>query len=744
MTSSLSDSPYPTVRRDDSEKSTLTYHSKAHGSVVVHDVYSPLESAPDQSEETKKFVEDQYSLSRTFLDTLPDRKQWYNLLKRSWNYTRFSALKREPDGRYYFEYNSGLQAQAVLYRVNVGEEDTVLTDSGPGGELFFDPNTLSDDGTSALTGYGMSSCGKYWVYGISEHGGDWMTLYIRKTTSPHPSAGGRGKDTGRLSDTVRYLRFYLVSWTKDSKGFFYSRYPAPEKDDGTEVGAAKDCKVYYHRIGDNQDQDTLVYEDPDHPYWLWSAEVTNNGKYLLLSASRDTSHTQFVKITSLEKNEIGTSMKWTTINDSWEARFQHIDADGSKIYFHTNYHAKNYQIGLYDFDDPTAGIVTLVQEDPESYLTIAKIHAGDKLVLIYVRDAKQEIRVHDLETGKFVERLFDDLIGVFTVFGPRSDNDIFIHYSGFVSPGTVYRYRFDADEGERRSLFRAVKIPGLDLDDFISESVHYKSKDGTRVHMFVTHLKDFERNGEAPALQYGYGGFAISMPPSFSVTILLFCKMYRGIYALAGIRGGLENGEEWHRDGMRDKKQNVFDDFIAASEWLVANKYAHKDRVAIRGGSNGGILSTACANQAPHLFRCVITIGGIMDMLRFPAFTFGALWVSEYGDPKDPEAFDYLYAYSPYHNICPAGTAMPAMIFFTSKFDDRAPPLHTFKHVAALQHRFKEQYNTSPIIMRVDMNSGHYAGKSTETMLQESADECSFIGASMGLRMIQLVDAPSN
>ncbi|THU83553.1 hypothetical protein K435DRAFT_871165 [Dendrothele bispora CBS 962.96] len=654
------------------------------------------------------------------------KEVWLETLKQSWNYKRFTVPRHESDDHIYFEYNDGLQSQLSLHRVKVGDEDTILTESGPGGELFFDPNMISLDGNASLTGFIMSPCGKYWAYGVSEHGSDWMTIYVRETSSPHVPSQERGKDPGRMDDEVRHSRFFIVSWTGDSKGFFYSKYP-PEENEGKGNAPAKNCIVYYHRLGEKQENDTLVHKDSGHPFWLWSLQTTPSGRYALLAASRDASHTQLAKIADIHDNDIGASMKWINLHDSWEARFSIIGDDDSKIYFMTNLQAPNYKVAIFDacHPSPDADLTTLVAEDPNALLIAASIHAKDKLALVYLRDARHEIHVHDLVTGRLLRRILGDLVGQFMVTGRRADNDMFIFYSGFTSPGTVYRYKFD-DERDTCSLFRAIRIPGLDLDKFVTESVFYPSKDGTSIHMFITRPKDVLLDGTAPVLQYGYGGFALAMLPTFSVSTLLFCKIYRAI-------GGSEYGESWHRAGMLGNKQNVFDDLNAATEWLVANKYANKDRVAIRGGSNGGVLTTACANQAPGLYRCVITIGGIIDMLRFPKFTFGALWCSEYGDPEDPEAFDFIYKYSPYHNIPSGETVMPAMLFFTAAYDDRVSPLHTFKHVAALQHSFP--HGPNPILMRVDMNSGHYAGKSTQKMLEETADEYSFIGKSMGLTM---------
>ncbi|KAJ3823334.1 prolyl oligopeptidase [Lentinula raphanica] len=698
--------PYPPVRRD--ETSAITYQSKLHGSVTVPDPYSALEAPYNDNEESeiKTFVSEQRKFARTYLDENPDRERWLQVLKESWNYERFTVPKRESDGHTYFEYNDGLQSQMTLRRVTTGQEDTILTESGPGGELFFDPNMISLDGNAALTGSMMSPCGKYWAYGVSEHGSDWMTIYVRETSSPHQPSQEKGKDTGRMDDVVHSSRFFIVYWTSDSEGFFYSRYP-PEDDEGKGNSPAKNCMVYYHRLGEKQEDDTLIYKDPEHPFWLWAVQLSPSGRFALLTASRDASHTQMAKIADLSSGDVRNGVNWLTIHDKWEARFLIIGDDDSKIYFLTNLEAVNYKVVTLDTRCPEAGTKTLVPENPDALIISASIVSSDKLALVYLQNARHDIYIHDLSTGKPIRRLFKDLIGQFALSGRREDNDMFVFYSGFTSPGTIYRYYFDEDDNG--ILFRAMRVPGLDLDKFTTESVFYPSKDGTKVHMFITRSKDTLVDGTAPVYMYGYGGFALAMLPTFSVSTLLFCKVYRAMYVVPNIRGGSEFGEAWHREGMLDKKQNVFDDFNAAAEWLIANKYAKSNCVAIRGGSNGGVLTTACTNQAPELFRCVVTIGGIIDMLRFPKFTFGALWCSEYGNPDDPEAFDYIYKYSPYHNIPSGKVVIPAMIFFTAAYDDRVSPLHTFKHVAALQHNFPTGPN--PIMMRIDLNTGHYAGK---------------------------------
>ncbi|KAJ3812194.1 prolyl oligopeptidase [Lentinula aff. lateritia] len=719
--------PYPPVSRD--ETSAITYQSKLRGSVTVRDPYTALEVPFDDSEETKAFVHAQRKFARTYLDEIPERETWLQTLKESWNYRRFTVPKRESDGYTYFEYNDGLQSQMSLRRVKVSEEDTILTESGPGGELFFDPNLLSLDGNAALTGSMMSPCGEYWAYGVSKHGSDWMTTYIRKTSSPHMPSQEKGKDPGRMDDVIRYSRFFIVYWSSDSKGFFYSRYP-PEDDEGKGNAPAQNCMVYYHRLGEKQEKDTLVYEDPEHPFWLWALQLSP--RLVFPSTPRDASHTQLAKIADIGTSDIQNGIQWLTIHDQWQARFVIIGDDDSTIYFMTNLEAKNYLVATLDIRHSEAGVKTLVAENPDALLISASILSTDKLVLVYLHNARHEIHVHDLNTGKLIRQIFGNLIGQFSLSGRRDDNDMFVFHSGFTSPGTIYRFRLNEDSN-KGTLFRAIQVPGLNLNDFTTESVFYPSKDGTPIHMFITRLKDTPVDGTAPVYIYGYGGFALAMLPTFSVSTLLFCKIYRAMYVVPNIRGGSEFGESWHREGMLDKKQNVFDDFNAATKWLVANKYANQYNVAIRGGSNGGVLTTACANQAPELYRCVITIGGIIDMLRFPKFTFGALWRSEYGDPEDPEDFDFIYKYSPYHNIPSGDVVLPAMLFFTAAYDDRVSPLHSFKHVAALQYYFPNGPN--PVLMRIDLNTGHFAGKSTQKMLEETADEYSFIGKSMGLVM---------
>ncbi|THU84329.1 prolyl oligopeptidase [Dendrothele bispora CBS 962.96] len=700
---------YPPFDRD--ETSAITYQSKLRGSVTVYDPYSALEVPSNDSEETKAFILEQNKFSRAYLDANPDRQTWLETLKKSWHYRRFTTPTRESDDHFYFLYNDGLLAQSPVYRVKVDDVDSILTESGPGGELFFDPNLLSLDGVATLTGTAMSPCGKYWAYAISEHGNDWMTIYVRKTSSPHHPSQERGKDPGRMDDVIQHCRIFFVSWTDDSKGFFYSKWP-PDENQGNGNAPGVDCKIYYHRIA------VFLSEDPEHPGWFWNVEVSPSGQYALLLGTRDASLNQLVKLADLHTSDIETGIQWTTLHDSWQARFSIIGNDNSLIYFRTNLEAENHRVAAFNVHHPQAGFTTLVPGSLDSVLLDAKLYGINKLVLVYQHLAKHEIYLHDIETGRRLRQIFTDLAGKMTISGRRADHEMFVLYSDFISPGTLYRqllnrYKFDKDT-DKGLLFRTIKVDALNLDDFVTESEFYPSKDGTLVHMFITHPKDVFTDGTAPVLMYGYGGFGAPMFPNFSISNLLFCNIYRGI-------GGSEFGESWHREGMLEKKQNVFDDFRAAAEWLVTNKYARKGGVAIRGGSNGGIMTTACSNQAPELYGCVITIAGLQDMLRYTKFTFGDLLRSEYGNPENPEDFDYIYKYSPYHNIPLKEVTMPPMLFLQSDYDDRVSPLHTYKHVAALQHRFPKGPN--PIILRIDLDSGHYAGKSTMRLIEETADE---------------------
>ncbi|GAA5986969.1 hypothetical protein JCM10908_000972 [Rhodotorula pacifica] len=735
--------PYPSTRRSDSVEH---FKSATRGDVAVPDPYDWLHD-PD-SPETKKFVQEQGEFTRKYLDQYRDKERFAEELRKNWNYPRFSCPALKGDDRYYFTYNSGLQAQPVIYRFDKGQEVQPPKEGEPGGELFFDPNLLSTDGSVSRATSSFSDDGKWYAYALSRSGSDWSTVYVRSTDSPHDPKQPVGKDEGRLDDVLRFVKFSGIGWLKDSKGFLYQRFPeraehGSETDDkaGTETDADENAMLYYHKVGTPQSEDVLIYKDASNPKWMFSGSGTDDGRFIVMTQSRDTGRSNLLWIADLQEegNEIGPNLKWHKVVNEWGSFYGDIANDGTKFYLMTDaQNSPNNSIVTYDLAHPEKGFEDLVPHNPDSPLTSVHVANEDKLVLLYSVDVKDELYLHDLHTGKRIKRLGEGLIGsIDQIAGERKHDEMWFSISGFTSPGTVYRYDFATDEKRGKvegveQVYREAKVDGIKADDFVSEQVFLKSKDGTRVPMFVTRPKDVQLDGTAPALLYGYGGFSHAMTPFFSPSLMTWIKHYKGVLAVANIRGGSEYGEEWHLAGTKERKQNVFDDFQGAAKHLIEAKYAAKDKVAISGGSNGGLLVGACVNQAPELFGAAIADVGVLDMLRFQRFTVGGFWVSDYGSSDDPEGFDYLIKYSPLHNVDPKRAPYPPTMLLTADHDDRVVPLHSFKHAAELQYQLPD--NPNPLLIRIDTKSGHGAGKSTEKKIEESVDKYGFVAQSMGLK----------
>ncbi|BGP07293.1 hypothetical protein JCM10049v2_003124 [Rhodotorula toruloides] len=736
--------PYPQVRRSDTVE---TFKSAKKGEVRVADPYDWLHD-PD-SRETQAFVKSQGDFTRAYLDQYKDRKVFTEELRKNWNYPRFSCPALKGDGNYYFTYNSGLQPQPSIYRFPKGQETVKPKEGEVGGELFFDPNLLSTDGSVSRATSAFSDDGKWFAYALSRSGSDWSTIYVRPTSSPHNPQQEVGKDEGRLEhDVIRFVKFSGIGWTKDSKGFFYQRFPAraehgADTDDkaGTETDKDVNALLYYHKIGTPQSEDVLVYKDESNPEWMFSAGGTEDGRYVVMTQSRDTARSNLLWISDLQEegNEIGPNMKWQKVVNEWGSYYADITNDGSKFYFYTNANdSPNYKLVTYDLAKSEEGFRDLVAHDPKLPLTSVHVANKDALVLLYSVDVKDELYLHSLATGERIKRLGEGLIGsVDQIAGRREHDEMWWSMSGFTSPGTVYRYDFtdDAAKGKKageQQVYREASVEGIKPDDFISEQVFFTSKDGTKVPMFVTRPKDVAKDGTAPAILYGYGGFSHAITPFFSPSLMTWIKHYKGVLAVANIRGGEEYGESWHIAGTKAQKQNVFDDFRWAAKHLITEKYVAHNKIAISGGSNGGLLVAACLNQEPSLFGAAIADVGVLDMLRFQRFTIGRAWTSDYGSSDDPDGFDYLIEYSPLHNVDPSKAPYPPTMLLTADHDDRVVPLHSFKYAAELQYRLPD--NPNPLLLRVDTKSGHGAGKSTEKKIEEAVDKYGFVAQSMGLK----------
>ncbi|KAI0637652.1 prolyl oligopeptidase [Trametes polyzona] len=730
---------YPSARRSDHVD---TYKSESKGEVRVHDPYQWLEHNTD---ETEQWTTAQEQFTRQYLDQNPERQDLENQIRENMDYAKFSAPALKDDGRWYWYYNSGLQAQSVLYRSKDGNLPDFSKGDDQAGEVFFDPNLLSSDGTAALAATAFARSGEHFAYGISRSGSDFFTVYVRPTSAPLASVNGSkpSHDDGRLPEEIRFVKFSSISWTHDSKGFFYQRFPSREShgaaaDDlaGTETQSDKNAMLFYHKLGTQQSEDVLVYKDESNPEWMWHVEVTElDGRYLILSVTRDTSRKVLLWITDLQKEAIGQNMQWDKLVNEFEANYQYIANDGTKFYFLTNKDAPMYKLVTVDIADPPEKRVfkDLIPEDKNAHLQDVCAINGDYAAVIFKRNVIDEIYLYQLSTGKQLARLAPDFVGAASVNGRRSQPFFFTTLTGFTNPGIVARYNFEAKEDDKKwSIYRSTLVSGLDPNDFSAEQVWYKSKDGTRVPMFIVRHKDTKFDGTAPALQYGYGGFTISINPFFSPAILTWMQKYGAILAVPNIRGGGEFGEEWHLAGTRERKVNCFDDFIAATQFLVDNKYAAPGKVAINGGSNGGLLVAACVNRAPEgLLGAAVADVGVLDLLKFADFTIGRAWTSDYGDPHDPHDFDFIYPISPLHNI-PTDRALPPFMLTTADHDDRVVPLHSFKHAATLQHLHPN--NVHPLLIRIDKKAGHGAGKSTEMRIREYADKYGFIAQTLGLK----------
>ncbi|EKM75717.1 hypothetical protein AGABI1DRAFT_116196 [Agaricus bisporus var. burnettii JB137-S8] len=712
---------YPKARRSDHVD---TYQSATRGTVRVPDPYNWLE---EHNTETDEWTSEQERYTRAFLDQIPDRDRLEQAFRASVDYAKFGAPTLHDDGRWYWSYNSGLQHQHVVYR---SQDDTlpVFKDGSEPGEIFFDPNVLSDDGTVALTHFEFSKSGKLLAYGLSQSGSDESTLYIRPTDAPL----NKRDDNQKLPDEIKHVKFSSVSWTPDSQGFFYQRFPAAQDQpstNGINTGADENAMVYYHKIGTDQSDDILVHKDKDHPTWMFGITVTEDEKYLVLYTSRDTSRKNLIWITDLKKAKFGESILWQKLFDSFDAEYTYVTNDGPIFYFQTNEGASQRKLISVDVSADAVSPSIVIPERKDALLCDVTRVNKDHFVVQYKRNVKDEIYICD-NNGRELERLYSDFVGTMSAHCRDTHSWLFVTMSGFNTPGTIAYYDFKRPEGQRLTPFRQTKVKGLNPDDFETRQVWYPSKDGTQIPMFIVRHKSTPFDGTAPCLQYGYGGFNISIDPFFSPMFLTFIQIYRGVIAVPNIRGGNEFGEDWHLGGSLKNKKNCFDDFIGATEYLVKNKYAGAGKVAINGGSNGGLLVAACVNRAPEgTFGAAVAEVGVLDLLKFHKFTIGKAWTSDYGNPDDPNDFDFIYPISPLHNI--PDRVLPPFILLTADHDDRVVPLHSFKHAAQLQHMHSN--NPYPLLLRVDKKSGHGAGKSVEKRIQEAADKWGFVAQSMEL-----------
>jgi prolyl oligopeptidase len=690
------------VRAHDGDIPKLAYPETKRGDVVddyfgtkVPDPYRWLED--DNAPEVAAWVEAENKVTFGYLDKIAYRPQLRARLTKLLNYPKFSAPTRRGEN-FIFSKNDGLQNQSVQY-IQKG------LDGIP--EVLLDPNKFSADGTSQLGGFSLSESGKYVAYGISEGGSDWRDFYVLDVATKKP-----------LTDHLEWVKFSGASWIGD-QGFFYNRYPQPES--GKKMAGKNDYqKIYYHKVGTPQAEDKLVYEDNEHPQRRQSIGVTEDQRFEVLGVSDSSAGKRG---NSVFFRELGQMDKPFTpiVAEVGEDSYGVIDDVNGKFLIETDHSAPNGKVVLYD--PQTKVWSDLLPERPEPLQTTST--AGGKLFVTYLKDVTTRAYVYSLD-GKLENEIQLPGLGSAGGFGGRNDDKfVFYSFTSFNYPPTIFKYDIAT---KKSSVFRTVDIPGFKASDYEVKQVFYNSKDGTRVPMFITYKQGLKLDGNNPTVLYGYGGFNITTNPGFSA--LRIAMLEQGVvYASANMRGGGEYGEKWHEAGTKLKKQNVFNDFIAAAEYLIAQKYTSSARLAIHGGSNGGLLVGACSNQRPELFRAVVEQAGVMDMLRFHKFTIGSAWISDYGSSEQNEAqFKALYAYSPIHNIKP-GTKYPATLITTADHDDRVVPAHNFKYAAALQ---AAQGGDNPILIRIDTKSGHGASSTTKT-LEQQTDIFAFLFQNLGV-----------
>jgi len=682
---------YPAARKSDVVDD---YHGTR-----VPDPYRWLED-PD-SPESRAWIEAQNRLTASYLAEIPARRAIRERLTKLWNYPKYGTPFRKGR-RYFFSKNDGLQNQSVLYK-----QASLTADP----ETLLDPNLLSEDGTVALSTLAVSQDGRLLAYGTSASGSDWEEFRVRDVAL--------GRD---LSDHLKWIKFSGASWTNDGAGFFYSRYPEPGNKALTDVNRFQ--RLYYHRLGTDQAQDVLVYERPDQPDWGMNAEVTDDGRYAVLNVWLGTdrrNRVYYLDLNDAKRPKVRGDV--VRLLDDFDASYTFVGNDGPVLYFLTDLDAPRKRVIAIDTRHPErARWREIIPQGPDVLEAVQIIH--DTFVANYMHDASSRLRLFALD-GRLLKDLELPTLGtVGSISGERKDDEMFYAFTSFLYPTTIFRYDFTSGV---TSVFKA---PAIDFDPsgYETKQVFYTSKDGTRVPMFITHKKGLRLDGSNPTYLYGYGGFNISLTPSFSVAMLAWLEL-GGVYAVPNLRGGGEYGEEWHQAGMHDRKQNVFDDFIAAAEYLIAQGYTSTPKLAIAGGSNGGLLVGAAITQRPELFGAALPAVGVMDMLRFHKFTIGWAWVTDYGSADSAAQFPYLYKYSPLHNMR-AGTRYPATLVTTADHDDRVVPGHSFKFTAALQ---AAQAGPQPVLIEIETKAGHGAGKPTSKLIEEQADRMAFLVRNLGM-----------
>ncbi|KAF0975107.1 hypothetical protein FDP41_005860 [Naegleria fowleri] len=728
---------YPQAFRDTS--AIDTYQSAKRGEVKIEDPYRWLEEP--YGERTKEWVNQQV---QCFADYMKEqhieervgvtREQLKEQITNMVNFEKVGCPFKRGEGDlvgYYFFKNDGLQNQDVLWvRKSLESAES---------EIFVDPNKFSADGTSSIRSSAFSKKGDYYAYGLSERGSDWQTIHVIDVKTKQP-----------LKDQIKFCKFTGIAWTHDSRGFFYSRYPEPKsavETLGSEVDANEFSKLYYHKLGTPQDEDILIYEEKTQPKWMFGASVTDDGKYLLIYVSESTAPVNRLFYTKIYKNDqVGGEFAFEKENpedaqsrikvvkyiDNFDAEYDYIANDGDIFYFKTNLNAPNSKVVVMDVTKPYTEMKEILAET-EDPLSMATCVNKNILVANYVHNVQDNLKFFTLQTGEYISDIQLPVIGsISSLSGRREDSLLFYKFVSFNHAGTIYRYDFDTQQS---IVFYQTKTSDLvpSPESIEVKQEWYSSKDGTKIPMFIVHnKKGFEKNGKNPCWLYGYGGFSINLQPSFSIMRLFWIKYFGGMLVIPNLRGGAEiGGEKWHEQGILDRKQNVFDDMIAAAEYIIKEGYTSPPYICLNGGSNGGLLVAACINQRPDLFGAAVPQVGVLDMLKFHTWTIGAAWCSDYGCSSDSKGFDYLIEYSPLHNI--KAQKYPAVLVTTANHDDRVVPHHSFKYTAQLQH-VAGPVNEAPLLIRIETSAGHGAGKSLQKVIEEMADIYLFVANEMGIR----------
>ncbi|GEP45302.1 prolyl oligopeptidase family serine peptidase [Brevifollis gellanilyticus] len=682
---------YPATRQDDKV-------SDDYFGTKIADPYRWLED--DNSEETKAWVKAQNEVTFGFLKAIPKRDEIRDRLQKAWNYER-TGIPFEEGGKWFLTRNSGLQNQGVLFVTDSLDQEA---------RELLDPNKLSKDGTTSLTETAPSKDGKLLVYGVSKAGSDWQEFRVKDI------ATGKDKD-----DLLEWIKFSGASWAKDSSGFYYSRFPKP-KEGAALTEANKNQTVYFHKLGTPQSDDKLIYARPDQPDWGLHASVTEDGAYLIYTVTHGTDPKNRFFYQELGKPDA----KVVELLNDFDASYSFIDNIGSTFYFHTDLKAPRYRVIAIDLTKPARDQWReLIPEGEDKLDTVTCV--GGQFLCKTLKDARSAMTAYDLE-GKKIRDI--ELPGIGTVGGfggKREDKSTHYVFTSFTTPGAIYRY--DVASG-KSTLWKQPKVD-FDASPYETKQVFVKSKDGTKVPMFLVYKKGLKLDGNNATLLYGYGGFDISLTPNFSIGRAIWLEL-GGVYALANLRGGGEYGADWHLAGTKLRKQNVFDDFIACAEWLQTEKYTSSKKLAIMGGSNGGLLVGACMAQRPELYGAALPAVGVMDMLRFHKFTIGWAWKSDYGSSENADEFKAIVAYSPLHNLKP-GTRYPATMVTTADHDDRVVPAHSFKFAARLQESQSKDADAPPVLIRIETSAGHGAGTALTKVIEETADEWAFLWKVLGM-----------